>query len=440
MSRQVLDTALRRRFHFWGAALAAAVALALSPANALASTDFTAFALPITGANDWVTNLPGTFLGPIGLIDDGTNFFVADLINGTLYRLPASGGDASTATTAADGFFGLALSHGTYFATSLGAGLFTFDPTTLTPTATNVSLPCGSLGLAGDPLSTDLYVNTACGMYRVQNPLSATPTVTFFSTGDTNELDGLTISTDGQQFWAADLFAQAVVEFNRSGTLVQSIPDTAGPDGVGIASPNTTSGAINVSNNVFINNNDGSVWRVDTNNGNAISIVASGGTRGDMATVGPDGCLYVTQADRVEQLAPCFFQTTQAPVPALSQGYWKNHQPATAKLLPINLGGYSVSSSSQAAAVFAANNCGNSTAQNAVGCLAAQLLAAKLNLANHSQATACVDTAISSADTLLGALGYVGPGGTYNPSSAERQSAVSLAGTLANYNNGSLTC
>src|SRR4029077_15579592 len=243
-------------------------ALALAPSATYAPTDFTSFAPPLSGANDWVVNLPGTVLGPIGLVDDGTHFFVADLVSGDLYRLPASGGDASTALSAPDGFFGLALSKGTYYATSLSPTLYTFDPITLAATATAAILPCGGLGLAGEPLSTDVYVNTGCGMYRVQNPTAATPTVSPFTTGVTDELDGLTISADGQQFWAADLVTRSVVEFNRSGVPLQSIPDLSGPDGVGIALPNTNSGGINVSNNVFVNNNDGTVWRIDTNNSN----------------------------------------------------------------------------------------------------------------------------------------------------------------------------
>jgi hypothetical protein len=440
VSQHFLQTTLRRRVQYSVAALSVMVALALGQVTALASTDFTAFAPPITGANDWIINLPAPFgVGPIGLIDDGTNFFVANFGNGNLYRLPAAGGDASTATSAPDGLFGLALSNGTYFGSDLGLDLRTFDPTTLATTTTNVVLPCGGLGIASDPLSSDLYVNTSCGMYRVQNATSVTPTVTFFSTGNTDVLDGLTISADGQQFWAADLFARSVVEFNRSGVFVQSIPDSAGPDGVGIAQPNTTSGGINVSNNVFVNNNDGTVWRVDTNNGNTVTVVASGGTRGDMAAVGPDGCLYVTQADRVEQLTPCFFQTAHF-APALSQGYWKNHQAQTSSLLPIKLGSYAVSTSSQARAVFDASNCGKSTQQNAVGCLAAQLLAAELNQANHAQPASCVVNAISSANAFLGGLPYVGPSGSYALTQTQRQAAISLATTLDNFNNGSLTC
>jgi len=40
-----------------------------------------------------------------------------------------------------------------------------------------------------------------------------------------------------------------------------------------------------------------------------VSIVASGGSRGDFVTVGPDGCFYATQTDRIVKLDPCFFAT-----------------------------------------------------------------------------------------------------------------------------------
>ena len=425
------------------AAAGVAGVFAAAAVPALASTDFTAFSPPLTGASDWITNLPSFGIGPIGLIDDGTSFFVTDYTNGVLYKLPASGGDASTATAAADGLFGLALSHGTYFGTNLGPSILTFDPATLAVTATAAVLPCGGLGIAGDPLSTDLYVDTFCGIYRVQNPTSAAPTVTLFSTAVTDEFDGLTISSDGQQFWAADIFgadSPAVLEFNRSGALLQTVPDFSGPDGVGIAKPNTTQGGVNVSNNVFVNNNDGTVWRIDTNNADTVSVVASGGSRGDMATVGPDDCLYVTQSDRVEQITPCFFQPTGSSNAALGPGYWKNHQAQTTALLPQPLGGFSVAAWSEAQAVFNANNCGAKTSQGAVGCLAASLLAAELNEANGAAAVPCVLTAISNANAFLNGLPYTGPTGTYTLSKTDRQNAIGLATSLDNFNNGSLTC
>ena len=88
-----------------------------------------------------------------------------------------------------------------------------------------------------------------------------------------------------------------------------------GSDGLAVAKANAPNG---VANNAFVNSNDGTIQRIDTNTaGNPITVVASGGTRGDHVTTGPDGCLYPTQTDRVEKLAPCFFQ---APPPVLMTG------------------------------------------------------------------------------------------------------------------------
>jgi len=92
--------------------------------------------------------------------------------------------------------------------------------------------------------------------------------------------------------------------------------DTGHPvDGIAVALPNTMLSGTNVSNNVFVNDNDGTLVRIDVNNGNAVSVVASGGSRGDFATVGPDNCLYVTQSDRVEKMSPCFFQVAAISCP-----------------------------------------------------------------------------------------------------------------------------
>jgi len=294
--------------------LASAGVVASTATVASASTDFTTFSPPITGASDYAINFPGPAcagFGPVGMIDDGTTFFVSDNCNGTLYEFPAaSGGDASTATAFADGLdFGLALSNKTYFGVG-GGTLEIFNPitgaiiSTVDDAATTIAT-CIPLDLAADPLSPDLYVSTInCGILRVQNPESATPTVTVFN--NAAFYDGITFTADGQDLWAADKTNGAVAEINRSGTVVADIPVNFGVDGITVA----TAGAPGAANNVFVNDNDGTVYRIDTNNGDAVSSVASGGSRGDFAIVGPDGCMYVTQSDRVEKLAPCIFQPT----------------------------------------------------------------------------------------------------------------------------------
>src|SRR5437762_9313977 len=130
--------------------------------------------------------------------------------------------------------------------------------------------------------------------------------------------------------------------------------------------------------------------------------------------------------------------TTRPPAPALTPGYWKNHQAATTAHLPQQLGGYTVATYQQAVDVFNAMNCGNSGPQNAVGCLAGQLLAAELNVDNGS--SPCITPTISQANAFLVSVGYFGPTGTYKLTPAQRATAVSLANTLSAYNSSGGTC
>jgi hypothetical protein len=136
----------------------------------------------------------------------------------------------------------------------------------------------------------------------------------------------------------------------------------------------------------------------------------------------------------------------------LTIGYWKTHisqcaphvktgtggcnnnGPFTVQYLPQPLGNYVVSTGDKALAVFNANNCSSATDQGAVGCLAAQLLAAELNVANHSNT--CISSTIAAANAFLVSVGYTGPTGTYTLTSAQRTQALTLKTALDTYNNG----
>src|SRR5205814_9637935 len=71
-----------------------------------------------------------------------------------------------------------------------------------------------------------------------------------------------------------------------------------GPDGIAVAA-----NAANPSQPpfAFVNNNDGTITKFDLSTSPATNVgsIASGGSRGDFVAVGPDGCLYATQTDRV---------------------------------------------------------------------------------------------------------------------------------------------
>src|SRR5436309_2819550 len=122
------------------------------------------------------------------------------------------------------------------------------------------------------------------------------------------------------------------------------------------------------------------------------------------------------------------------PADALSAGYWKNHQEHTTSLLSITLASYTVGTFADATAVFTNMNCGKSSANDAAGCLAAQLLAAKLNVKNG--AGTCIAPTIASGDAFLFSIGYTGPNATYTLTAAQRSQAIQLKDLLDTYNNG----
>jgi len=157
---------------------------------------------------------------------------------------------------------------------------------------------------------------------------------------------------------------------------------------------------------------------------------------------------------------------------SLTIGYWKNHLapvgtilpginngkacttntgcnnngPYANSFLPQTLGSYSVSTARIVLDIMNANNCSSSTSQDAIACLAAQLLGAKLNVANI--ANSCIGPTIVLADNFLKAIpltgspsvtSYSGVTGNYSKlTAAGRATAIALKTTLDKYNNG--TC
>lgn len=308
---------MRRRLVLAGVVLGGLVVagptLAAGPARA-ATGSFTSFSAPLSGASDFITGFTPTScqgLGPMGVLATRTQFLVTTPFctggSGGTYSFPATGGDVPMVTPVHDGFFGLARSGSTFWAGS--GNIVPFDPSTLEPSGPPVPVQtkCGVYGLASDPLSTDIYVSSCDGVYAVHDP-TGNPSSARIS--DTGSYDGVAFTPDGQHLWAAEPSTGDVVEFARSGTVEHSIFIGRGPDGIAVARNAAPNG---VAGNVFVNDNDGTIVRIDPNSSYAVTVVASGGSRGDFSTVGPDGCLYVTQIDRVEKISPCIFAPPPIP-------------------------------------------------------------------------------------------------------------------------------
>lgn len=299
------------------------------PAVAQSFTGFTSVSPPFTGATDFITDFPTCYdpastlqVGPIGLLFDGVHFFATDVCNATIYRFTAAGGSATNPDAQLNNALtdGLALVNGVYYGASSiqagpnfpgwpGLGVYTFDPNTLAVNLTPVALfPNFVLDIAPYPLNPDfLAVSSFGGLYTLQVSSSTLTQISPFVE------DGIAYTQDGSRFYEAAGTHVYGFDLKQSGTPVvldvdlsrNTPPDT--PDGIAVAQSYALAGGINVSNNVFVNTWMGHLVRIDTNNGNAVSTVASGGSRGDFVTVGADGCLYATQSDRIEKMSPCFF-------------------------------------------------------------------------------------------------------------------------------------
>ena len=311
------------------------VAIALAGAFAGPASAFTTFSAPFTGGSDIATGFPtcatptGT-AGPTGIVFDGLKLFVADTCNGLIYRFGPAGGTAATAeatSAAAVANGGLTIAGGRYYGTKFtygsvtGSGVVEFDPVALTTTRT-ISTTVNPRGITTDPVTGDLFYAEAPGaLRRIATPAAASPADTLFANPGSGVYDGIAITADGSRLYTADYNTQHLIGVDRAGTKVLDVALTGHPDGIAVAVPNTVIGGVDFSNNVFVSANDGTIQRIDVNTaGNPVTVVASGGTRGDFVSVGPDGCYYAAQSDRVVKLAPCVFQqvVNAAPVAALA--------------------------------------------------------------------------------------------------------------------------
>ena len=280
-----------------GGVLTCLSAIALCGAWALASTPAPGFA--VTDFATGFVNLAG--IGPIGLVFDSTgNLYVGNYTTGFLYKFGPAGGVASGATQVntqrIDGVpAGLAFSKDgrLYLARQIAGDIVELDPANGTILRTVVAIT-GATGLATDPISGDLFVSTGgfppFTIRRVSNFANGPGTVTAYAPF---AADGLAFGPDGT-LYAASGGVRGIQGTNAptpGATLfVVPIPNI---DGIAAsADPNRPF--------VIANRVDGIITKLDgSTNPPTLTNIVTGGTRGDFATVGFDGCLYATQTDRV---------------------------------------------------------------------------------------------------------------------------------------------
>jgi len=139
-----------------------------------------------------------------------------------------------------------------------------------------------ALGISEDPLTGDIYwVQDGTSRIDYVDPVTGVITPGWATVGGL--ADGIFWNPDGSKLYAANRGTFSVDIFDRTGALLDSIGLGHEPDGI----------AFTLGGLVLTSNIDGTISMIDGSG--TVSLFATGGHRGDLAHVGPDGAWYITQ-------------------------------------------------------------------------------------------------------------------------------------------------
>jgi hypothetical protein len=254
---------------------------------------------------------------PIGLdFNANGTLFVGDVNDGSIYAFGPQGGTAGPATLIGriPSSFGAALAGLTftkdgrlYVGMNNGAKILEVNPATGAVIRVVANTPGDPLDMHVDPLSGDIFFSTFDGIYRLTNFANGPGTVTLFSQGGFT--DGFIFAPDGTIYEKAGtdgIFRVTGTNTPNPGTATQIAFVVGGADGIALEqNPAAASKPF-----LYVNRNDGIITRIDlsaappsvfncNDPGAPCTNIFTGGSRGDFATVSPQGCLYATQSDRV---------------------------------------------------------------------------------------------------------------------------------------------
>ncbi|MHB1570804.1 MAG: protease pro-enzyme activation domain-containing protein, partial [Solirubrobacteraceae bacterium] len=275
---------------------------------------------PTAGAGFAFTNFatnfgvgPGSCQGPIGIaFDSSGDLYAEDTFGNELYRFGPQGGSAGASTlvgtVTGNGarISGMAFGKdGELYAGEYCGDMVQLDPATAKVVRTVVPnssslMPCPT-GVAVDPLSGDLFAsNVGAGVItRIPDPAGQNPTAEIYAHV---QADGIAFAPDGTMYLAGlDQCIYSLPGTDQPGTptptQITCLPGT-NPDGMAVEpAPGSTHAQA-----LFVNTNSGAIYEIPLANPSQPTTVFSGGSRGDFVTVGPDGCMYATQSDRIIRL------------------------------------------------------------------------------------------------------------------------------------------
>lgn len=242
----------------------------------------------------WQAEVVGThngFLGGIAFAPDGDILANSCSFGGSpLFRFDVQGGTTSVhgsqvyseSTISSNAGCGMTTHSNGDIYTNTSSGVVRLDP----DTGLQIGLASGgggnTLGIAEDPLTGKIYWVGSDNTIKVFDPVTNTITNSSFASNG-GFTDGIFWDPAGSLLYTTDRSHNSVDIFDRSGTLVNSYAIGHEPDGIAFAADGF----------VVTNNTDGTLTEIAPDG--TVTTFASGGFRGDLSFVGPDGAWYITQ-------------------------------------------------------------------------------------------------------------------------------------------------
>ncbi|MCX2749715.1 GDSL-type esterase/lipase family protein [Arthrobacter sp. MI7-26] len=271
-------------------------------ASAATSSPFTFLETPFT-QNLFASGSTAGLFGGVAFAPNG-DVWADDCVfsGGSLHRFSQTstyqqdGATLASETTVASGAgCGLTNNPDGFLYSNTSNGVVQINATTGAATGLVFGQPGNALGITTDPQTHDLvYVGGISPNYGAIFTAAPGGASHIFSGATVGSfIDGIAFDPSGNYLFLSNRSNNTVTILNRNGSLVQSSPTISGvPDGISFHSTTPPF--------VVTNNNDGTMTRLDFPNGDftqtpTLSTFASGGYRGDLTQVGPDGCIYVTQ-------------------------------------------------------------------------------------------------------------------------------------------------
>lgn len=260
------------------------------------------------GLSTFASNFPNSGIGPVGIAFAGNGHVYVTNAGTTIYDFPsdADGQDATTTPWVHSAGFSFANSDGNLYMTdevnepssgSIARLTGLAGPGQTAQSNPIVSVPGYFRGMCANPANGHLFVCNE-GDFKVYEVDPVAKTATVFLSGFYG-LDGISISADGRTLYLVVALSDGshMAGYDlRTHALTFLSNLINGADGCSVGH-----GALR--GKLYVNTNYGEVYEVDLATAE-MTLIAAGGTRGDLTANDPNGSLLLTQTDRIIRLIP----------------------------------------------------------------------------------------------------------------------------------------